>query len=137
LNSSGDKKTLKELLCEYLEIVKIEIDPCRVLYSQCCIKPTFTNGKLVEETIEKLVNGELSPKEIKPIRVWTSPDGKMYSLDNRRLYAFKEAIRRGAGIRNVLVENANWRRNLKKELEFKKRTYKSQDWSVVEIKEDC
>jgi hypothetical protein len=47
------------------------------------------------------VLGEISPGQIRNIRVCILSDGKMHSLDNRRLYAFKEAIKRGSGFRTV------------------------------------
>ncbi|CAB5356525.1 unnamed protein product [Rhizophagus irregularis] len=76
-------------------------------------------------------------KRIKPIRVWTCSNGKKHSLDNRRLYAFKEAIKLGAAIDTVTVEDANKRKNLLKELKWKMKHYPSKDWSTIEIKENC
>jgi len=114
----------------------IEVDPHQVLYSQCCIKPTFKDGKLVESTIKKLVNGKLSPKGIKTIRVCTLPSGKMHSLDNRRLYVFKEAIKRGCTFRTVPVIRSKKSNDLHS-LKWKMSHSPSEDWSVVTIKTDC
>ncbi|PKK67945.1 hypothetical protein RhiirC2_867549 [Rhizophagus irregularis] len=145
LKISGKKRDeLKNMLCDFLELTSfVEVDPRQILYSQCCIKPNFTpkkkgeEGRRVEDTITSLVNGRTSPKEIKPIRVWTCSNGKKHSLDNRRLYAFKEAIKLGAAIDTVTVEDANKRKNLLKELKWKMKHYPSKDWSTIEIKENC
>ncbi|GBC04674.1 hypothetical protein RclHR1_05800001 [Rhizophagus clarus] len=132
------------MLCDFLEIKAfIEVDPRDILYSQCCIKPNFRphkrgeEGKIVEDTIKSLVNGKISPEEIPRIRVWTYPNGKKHSLDNRRLYAFKEAINQGAEIDTIIVENANKRPNLRSELDWKMKHYPSKDWSKIEIKRNC
>ncbi|RIA87130.1 hypothetical protein C1645_828233 [Glomus cerebriforme] len=114
----------------------IEVDPLTVLYSQCCIKPKFKNGKLVEETIMKLVNGEITPRDIETITVYTLPNGKTHSLDNRRLYAFKQAIMRGSNFRTVIVIRSSTANDLQK-LEKKMKNPPSRDWSVVEVKNDC
>lgn len=145
LKITGKKKDeLKDMLYDFLEIKAfVEVDPRQILYSQCCIKPNFSpnkkgvEDKRVEGTITSLVNGGTLPTEIPPIRVWTCSNGKKHSLDNRRLYAFKEAIKRGAAIDTVTVEDANKRKNLKKELEWKMKNYPSKDWSTIEIKENC
>jgi hypothetical protein len=38
-----------------------------------------------------LKNGTINKNDIPPIRVFRHTDGNIYSLDNRRLYAFKKA----------------------------------------------
>jgi hypothetical protein len=140
-----NRNELKDMLCDFLKIGKVyvEMDPRQILYSQCCIKPNFSShkrseeGKSVKDTITSLVNGEISPKDIPHIRVWTKTNGKKYSLDNRRLYAFKKAINSGAAIDTITVEDANKRPNLKRELDWKMKNFPSKDWSKIEVKKDC
>ncbi|GBB92118.1 hypothetical protein RclHR1_19690002 [Rhizophagus clarus] len=80
--------------------ILIEVDPRKVLYSQDSIRSTFRNDEPIEDTIEGLVLGEILPSQIRCIRVCVY-NGRMHSLDNRRLYAFKEAIKRGSSFRTV------------------------------------
>lgn len=66
-------------------------NPKGIRYTHNSISKFFRGGKgLVEDLIKGLKNGSVSPKSIPPINVFLK-DGKMYSLDNRRLYAFKQA----------------------------------------------
>ncbi|RIA87132.1 hypothetical protein C1645_855004 [Glomus cerebriforme] len=114
----------------------IEVDPLMVLYSQCCVKPKFRDGKRVEETITKLVNGEITPDDIVTITVYTLPNGKTHSLDNRRLYAFKQAIKRGSSFKTVKVIRSRTADDLQR-LEKKMMNPPSSNWSIVQVKHDC
>lgn len=76
------------------------IDPSEVRYTQDSISRMHGDGHSVLENIEKLKSGELSPDDMDPIRIFKKTadidapnleDGKLYSLDNRRLYEFREA----------------------------------------------
>ncbi|CAB5395718.1 unnamed protein product [Rhizophagus irregularis] len=81
--------------------MEIEIDPREVFYSQDSIRPRFKDdNRHVEDTIRQLVKGKISPRHIERIRVCTL-NGRMHSLDNRRLYVFKEAINRGGNFETV------------------------------------
>lgn len=53
----------------------------------------------VDDKIKGLKDGSIEPRDVEPIRVFKQ-DGKIYSLDNRRLYAFKQA-----GVSEIRV---NW-----------------------------
>ncbi|MFJ8076993.1 RHS repeat domain-containing protein [Streptomyces sp. NPDC096176] len=66
------------------------MSPKAIRYTQDSIKGRYKDGKSVTDTIDDLVAGRVSPSEIPPIRIFER-DGKIYSLDNRRLYTFKEA----------------------------------------------
>ncbi|WP_444921818.1 hypothetical protein ACJJID_05460 [Microbulbifer sp. CnH-101-G] len=68
------------------------INPKAVRFTQDSIKATFTNGRKVEDLIQDLKSGKLNASDVPPIRVF-SRDGKIYSLDNRRLKAFQEAAK--------------------------------------------
>jgi len=50
----------------------------------------FLDGKSVQGLIEGLRDGSIHPSEVPPISV-VRLDGKLYSIDNRRLYAFQAA----------------------------------------------
>jgi hypothetical protein len=66
------------------------INPKEVRFTQDSIKPTFSNGRKVEDLIQSLKEGKVTAYDVPPIRVF-GRDGKIYSLDNRRLKAFQEA----------------------------------------------
>ncbi|WP_226648014.1 fibronectin type III domain-containing protein [Microbulbifer variabilis] len=68
------------------------INPKAVRFTQDSIKATFTDGRKVEDLIRDLKSGKLNAGDVPPIRVF-SRDGKIYSLDNRRLKAFQEAAK--------------------------------------------
>jgi len=53
------------------------------------IKSVFSDGRDVEATIQALREG-MSPADIPTVRL-AQRDGVLYSLDNRRLYAFQQA----------------------------------------------
>src|SRR5687768_16612267 len=80
--------------------------------------------------------GTISPSDIKLVRVCTLPNGKMHSLDNRRLYAFKETIKREGPFKTVTVIKSNGS-NYLKTLEWKMKRPPSEDWSIVTIKDNC
>jgi hypothetical protein len=66
------------------------IDSKIIRFSQDSIKQTFGNGKSIFEIADDLRNGKINPKNIEPIRV-VEINGKLYSIDNRRLAAAKMA----------------------------------------------
>jgi hypothetical protein len=65
-------------------------DPAVVLYTQDSISALFANGKSIESMREALESGELAATDVEPIMVqlWK---GRLWSYDNRRLWAFKHA----------------------------------------------
>lgn len=44
----------------------------------------------MQDMIDALISGSLKPEDVTPIRIFEI-DGKLWSLDNRRLYAFQQA----------------------------------------------
>ncbi len=66
------------------------INPHSVRFSQNSIKGTFKNGISIDDLVNGLKNGTIDPKDIPPIRL-TERNGQLFSLDNRRLEAFKRA----------------------------------------------
>ncbi len=73
------------------------VDPKTIRFSQSSIGRTFKDGRTVKSMIEGLRSGALKADDVKPIRVYKR-DGKEYTLDNRRLFAFQQA---GVKIRTV------------------------------------
>ncbi|HEX9985075.1 MAG TPA: RHS repeat-associated core domain-containing protein, partial [Thermoanaerobaculia bacterium] len=68
-----------------------------IRFTQGSIKSTFKDGRTVAGMIEGLKNGSVKPGDVAPIRVFMR-DGKMFTLDNRRLYAFQQA-----GVKSIRV----------------------------------
>uniref|UniRef100_UPI003F49333C hypothetical protein n=1 Tax=Pseudonocardia sp. CA-138482 TaxID=3240023 RepID=UPI003F49333C len=66
------------------------INPASVRFTQDDIGGNFRDGRTVKDLVEGLRNGSVDPAKIPMIRL-VEKDGKLYSLDNRRLAAFKEA----------------------------------------------
>ena len=66
------------------------VDPATIRFTQNSIKSSFRSGDSIDELISGLRNGTVSPDTIPPIRVF-DVDGQLFSLDNRRLYAFQQA----------------------------------------------
>jgi hypothetical protein len=66
------------------------IDPKQVRFTQDSIAARFKNGGSIYDLIEDLKSGKVKPEDIPPIRVFEK-NGKIYSLDNRRLYVFQQA----------------------------------------------
>jgi hypothetical protein len=66
------------------------IDPQAVGFSQASIGATFKDGGTIEEMASRLRDGTIDPHQVPPIRLFER-DGRLYSLDNRRLWAFRTA----------------------------------------------
>jgi hypothetical protein len=62
-----------------------------IRYTQESIKKSFKDGGTVDDLAAGLKNGSVNKNDIPAIRVFQHTDGNIYSLDNRRLYAFKQA----------------------------------------------
>lgn len=56
--------------------------------------------------IDGLKNGTIDPNTIEPIKVFEQ-NGKIYSLDNRRLYAFKQAGMKRINVKWVNPKNVD------------------------------
>lgn len=65
-------------------------DPRSIRFSQDSIKGTFKDGRRIQEVIDDLMAGRLSAADLPPIRIFER-EGKLFTLDNRRLYAFQAA----------------------------------------------
>ncbi|MFC0627422.1 RHS repeat-associated core domain-containing protein [Kribbella deserti] len=66
------------------------VDPDRIRYTQDSRGANFGDGKSVDGLVKGLRDGSVQPANVPPIRIFQK-DGQYYSLDNRRLAAFKDA----------------------------------------------
>ena len=68
----------------------IRMSPQNIAYLNSSIKKTFSDGRSIKETMYGLRNESISVDDIPAITV-IEHDGRTYSLNNRRLWAFKES----------------------------------------------
>eukprot|EP01063_Lacrimia_lanifica_P016314 TRINITY_DN22916_c0_g1_i1.p1 TRINITY_DN22916_c0_g1~~TRINITY_DN22916_c0_g1_i1.p1 ORF type:complete len:459 (+),score=138.62 TRINITY_DN22916_c0_g1_i1:46-1422(+) len=78
----------------------VEIDPEEVYFTHARIRPFFSCGRRVHDTLDALTSGELAVADLPPISLIGSmtPCGlgpPYFSLNNRRLFVFKELRRLG------------------------------------------
>jgi hypothetical protein len=70
------------------------IDPDRLRFSQDSVMASFQDPDVPFETIgeltDALLTGEQEPGAVVPVQI-TVKDGKVFSIDNRRLKAFQDA----------------------------------------------
>ena len=59
-------------------------------FSQASIKNQFKDGASVQDLAQALMDGTVGVENVPPIRL-VRRDGKLFSLDNRRLEAFRRA----------------------------------------------
>ena len=81
------------------------LDPFQILFTQAQINSYFSgdDGFTVEDTINDLISGSLKVKDLPTIRVCLNKNDQYISADNRRLFCYREAIRRGANFTLVPV----------------------------------
>eukprot|EP01001_Neometanema_parovale_P010933 NODE_7175_length_786_cov_89.306184_g6936_i0.p1 GENE.NODE_7175_length_786_cov_89.306184_g6936_i0~~NODE_7175_length_786_cov_89.306184_g6936_i0.p1 ORF type:complete len:192 (+),score=15.30 NODE_7175_length_786_cov_89.306184_g6936_i0:117-692(+) len=69
----------------------IEVDPADVYFSHSKIRPLFSCGRAVTQTLDDIQNGTLRVEDLPKITVITTgKDEHFYSLNNRRLWLFKQ-----------------------------------------------
>lgn len=66
------------------------ISPGDVRFSQDSISGTFKDGRTIDELADELKSGGILPEDVPPIRL-VERDGQWFTLDNRRLEAFRRA----------------------------------------------
>ncbi|WVT77624.1 hypothetical protein QM996_24650 (plasmid) [Sinorhizobium chiapasense] len=72
------------------KMAEFYIDPHTVRFSQDSIKATFKEGGSIDDLVQSLKSGAVEPKDIPAVRL-VEKDGVLYSLDNRRVEAFRRA----------------------------------------------
>lgn len=74
----------------------VELDPEVIRFTHSRIRPFFSGcGAKVLDTLNGLMNGLVLIENIPTITAIAGQDGNYYSLNNRRLYVFKELKRAG------------------------------------------
>jgi hypothetical protein len=66
------------------------LNPQSIRFNQASMKATFRDGTSIDDLAEGLRSGRIRPHDIPPIRVFER-EGKLFTLDNRRLEAFRRA----------------------------------------------
>ncbi len=66
------------------------INPQEVRFGQSSIRATFRDGGTIDDLAEGLRDGTVDAESIPPIRLFER-EGKLFTLDNRRLEAFRRA----------------------------------------------
>ena len=61
-----------------------------IRFSQNSISSSFSDGSSVDDMVQGLKSGTINPNDVPAIRI-LERDGALYTLDNRRLYAFQQA----------------------------------------------
>lgn len=78
----------------------LEIDPSLIYFTFSRIRPLFSCGRPIQQTLDQLLSSELLPADLPQITLLF--DGKHYfSLNNRRLFVFKTL--RAAGLLTSVV----------------------------------
>lgn len=72
-----------------------QIDPSSVYFTFSRIRPQFSCGRRVEDTLQALVDGSLKVEELPTIAVLLDGQGNLFSLNNRRMFVYKELQRMG------------------------------------------
>jgi hypothetical protein len=65
-------------------------DPSLIRFSQNSIGRTFSDGRSLDALVAGLKNGTIKPGDVPAIRVFEQ-NGQWFTLDNRRLQAFRQA----------------------------------------------
>ena len=66
------------------------VNPDDVFFTFSRLRPQFSCGRRVEDTLNSILAGDLRPEDLPPIGVLLDPaTGHLFSLNNRRLYVFK------------------------------------------------
>jgi len=79
------------------EFEQITADPHHVLYMNSSINDHFTCGRSLASTTAALANGKITVEDLPLIRV-VRRQGKLVTLDHRRLYVFRAVLPRGSMI---------------------------------------
>ena len=75
------------------------LDPLPVYFTFSRIRPQFSCGRAVADTLAAASSGELKVEDLPPIGVLVDADGNHFSLNNRRLFVFKQLARDGRLVR--------------------------------------
>jgi hypothetical protein len=87
----GNLSGSPEIVSDSLLAAEGGVNPKTIRFTQDSISASFKKeGTTLADTIEGLKAGKIDPNSIPPIRTFEQ-NGKVFTLDNRRLYVFQEA----------------------------------------------
>lgn len=67
-----------------------DVDPKEVFFTFSRLRPKFSCGRRVQDTLDAILDNKLRAEDLPPISVLLDPaTGHLFSLNNRRLYVFK------------------------------------------------
>lgn len=66
------------------------LDPYLIRFSQASVRRRFADGSTINDLAEGLRTGNVRPEDIPPVRL-VEREGILFTLDNRRLEAFRRA----------------------------------------------
>lgn len=67
-----------------------QVNPSDVYFTFSRLRPKFSCGRRVQDTLDAILNSTLRAEDLPPINVLVDPaTGHLFSLNNRRLYVFK------------------------------------------------
>jgi hypothetical protein len=102
----------KAIVIKGYQWIKGYRNPHKIRFSQDSIKPIFLNGKgTVSDLTKGLKSGKIKAKDVEPIRIMKR-GGHWFSIDNRRLKAFRDA---GKSIRTRKATKAEIENAIKNE----------------------
>ena len=96
-----------------------QVDPATIYFSHAKIRKTFSGcGRRVEATLQEIVDGKLSPKDLPFITVMRdNSTGHLFSINNRRLWVLKRCREQGLlgpeGVVRVRVKREDARNPLR------------------------
>jgi len=70
------------------------VDPNQIRFTHSKIKSIFSDGRTVESTLEDILSGKITVEDLPRIVVHKQDDKTYYSMNNRRLWVFKECKKR-------------------------------------------
>ncbi|MCB1115027.1 MAG: AAA family ATPase [Chlamydiia bacterium] len=113
-DSSECPRSFNSPLMKGVEVNKIQ-------FTQATVASFFSNGTKVEDLAKELATGQVLPSDIPPIRI-LSYQNRFWSLDNRRLRAFKNGFVHTINAINVslndpLIAKEFWRKKNNKSVE--------------------
>jgi hypothetical protein len=80
-----------------------QVNPSDVFFTFSRLRPKFSCGRRVQDTLDAILNKNLRAEDLPPINVLVDPaTGHMFSLNNRRLYVFK-ALQAAARLETIPV----------------------------------
>ncbi len=66
------------------------LNPNSIRFSQDSVRGTFSDGRSIHELTEGLSTGRIKPRDVPAVRL-VERQGRLISIDNRRLQAFRDA----------------------------------------------